>query len=135
MTAIDYDSYLQQMLYYIASCKSRPVHIAGIRDVFGIDDDTIDAASRGLVHIDALVTALSGALEQLNSVVTIVNTHDLEALLQALRRAKTPLRWMPLTQRSIAWLPRARLHTPSRSSGCTPSWRMFKGGACRQPST
>ena len=77
--SVDYDSYLQQMLYYIASCKSKPVHIAGIRTVFAIDDDTIDVANRGLVHIDALVTALSGALEQLNSVVSFVNTHDLEA--------------------------------------------------------
>ena len=77
--SVDYDSYLQQILYYIASCKSKPVHIAGIRTVFAIDDDTIDVANRGLVHIDALVTALSGALEQLNSVVSFVNTHDLEA--------------------------------------------------------
>ena len=77
--SVDYDSYLQQMLYYIASCKSKPVHIAGIRTVFGIDDDTIDTANRGLVHIDALVTALSGALEQLNSVVDYINTHDLVA--------------------------------------------------------
>ncbi|MCB1675692.1 MAG: Hpt domain-containing protein [Halioglobus sp.] len=81
--AIDYDSYLQQMLYYVACCKSRPVHIAGVRNTFGIDDDTIDASSRGLIHIDALVTALSGALEQLNRVVDYVNAHDLTALDQA----------------------------------------------------
>ncbi len=76
-STVDYESNLQQMLYYIAACKARPVHIAGIRDAFGIDDDTIDAASRGLVHIDALVTALSGALERLNSVVDEINTQDL----------------------------------------------------------
>ncbi len=60
--SLDYDSYLQQMLYYIASCKSKPVHIAGIRDAFGIDDSTISDASQGLVHSDAIVIALNGAL-------------------------------------------------------------------------
>ncbi|MCB1678855.1 MAG: Hpt domain-containing protein [Halioglobus sp.] len=78
--SIDYDSYLQQMLYYVASCKSRPVHIAAVRDTFGIDDATIDASSRGLIHIDALITAISGALDQLNRVVDYVNAHDLTAL-------------------------------------------------------
>tara|TARA_R110002110_G_scaffold362241_1_gene572027 strand:- start:96520 stop:99006 length:2487 start_codon:yes stop_codon:yes gene_type:complete len=77
---IDYDSALQQMLFYIASCKSRPVHISAVRSAFGVDDDTIEAASRGLVHIDALVTALSGALEQLNTVVDYVNSNDLAQL-------------------------------------------------------
>ena len=78
--SIDYDSYLLQMLYYVASCKSRPVHISGVRDVFGIDDDTVDVAGRGLIHNDALVTAISGALEQLNSVVDYLNTNDLAAI-------------------------------------------------------
>ena len=78
--AIDYDSYLQQMLYYIASCKSKPVHIANIREVFGIDYDTVENSRRGLVHMDALVTALDGALRQLNGVVDIINATDLKAL-------------------------------------------------------
>ncbi|RLA56783.1 MAG: hypothetical protein DRQ98_01010 [Gammaproteobacteria bacterium] len=78
--SIDYDSYLLQMLYYVASCKSKPVHISGVRDVFGIDNDTVDVAGRGLIHIDALVTAVSGALEQLNSVVDYLNTNDLAAI-------------------------------------------------------
>ena len=78
--SIDYDSYLHQMLYYIASCKSRPVHISGVREVFGIDNDTVDAACRGLIHIDALVTAISGALEQLNGAVDYFNSNDLGAI-------------------------------------------------------
>ena len=78
--SIDYDDYLQQMLYYVASCKSRPVHIAGIREVFGIEDNTLEVASHGLVHIDALVTALGGALEQLNGVVDYLNANDLTAI-------------------------------------------------------
>ncbi len=78
--AIDYDSYLQQMLYYIASCKSKPVHIANIREVFGIDHDTVEVSRRGLVHMDALVTALDGALRQLNSVVDNIKSTDLVAL-------------------------------------------------------
>ena len=78
--SIDYDSYLLQMLYYVASCKSRPVHISGVREVFGINDDTVDAAGRGLIHVDALVTAISGALEQINSVVNYLNTNDLAAI-------------------------------------------------------
>jgi hypothetical protein len=75
--AVDYESYLQQMLFYIASCKSRPVHIARIRDAFGIDDDTLEEANKGLIHIDALVTALSAAMEQLNTAVDFLNTDDL----------------------------------------------------------
>jgi hypothetical protein len=75
--SIDYDSFLQQMLYYIASCKARPVHIANIREVFGIDEETVGASRRGLVHMDALVTALDGALAQLNSVVDYINSNDM----------------------------------------------------------
>lgn len=75
--SIDYDSYLLQMLYYIASCRSRPVHIAGIRDAFGIDDSTISEASQGLVHSDAIVIALNGALQQLNGAVEYLTSHDL----------------------------------------------------------
>jgi len=76
-TTVDYDSYLQQMLYYIASCQSKPVHIANIREVFGITDDTIEASRRGLVHMDALVTALDGALIQLNGAVDYISSNDL----------------------------------------------------------
>ena len=75
--SIDYDSYLQQMLYYIASCQSKPVHIAGIREVFGIDDSTISEASQGLVHSDAIVIALNGALQKLDGAVDFLMTHDL----------------------------------------------------------
>ncbi len=79
-TTVDYDSYLQQMLYYIASCHSKPVHIANIRKVFGIDDDTIEHSRRGLVHTDALITALDGALRQLNIVADYISTTDLMAV-------------------------------------------------------
>ncbi|MEH6568911.1 MAG: Hpt domain-containing protein [Halioglobus sp.] len=78
-TSIDYNSYLQQMLYYIASCKAKPVHIANIRDVFGIAEHTLEASRRGLVHVDALVTALDGTLRQLNSVVDYMSSNDLIA--------------------------------------------------------
>lgn len=78
-TSIDYNSYLQQMLYYIASCRAKPVHIANIREVFGIAEHTLEASRRGLVHVDALVTALDGTLRQLNSVVDYISSHDLIA--------------------------------------------------------
>lgn len=78
-TSVDYDNLQQQMLYYIASCKSRPIHIARIREVFGIDDSTLEEASRGLIHADALITALSSALDQLNNVVDFLNSQDLVA--------------------------------------------------------
>ncbi|MEZ5503591.1 MAG: Hpt domain-containing protein [Halioglobus sp.] len=75
---IDYDSYPQQMLYYIASCQSKPVHdIAGIRAAFGIDDNTISEASQGLVHSDAIIIALRGALQHLNNAVDYLVDHDL----------------------------------------------------------
>ncbi|MBT4520606.1 MAG: hypothetical protein HOC23_11420 [Halieaceae bacterium] len=73
----DYNSHLQHMLYYIASSRARPVHIANIRDVFGINENTVESSSAGLVHIDALITALSGALEQLNGVVDYITSNDL----------------------------------------------------------
>lgn len=78
-TSIDYNSYLQQMLYYIASCKAKPVHIANIREVFGIAENTLESSRRGLVHVDALVTALDGTLRQLNSVVDYMSSNDLTA--------------------------------------------------------
>ena len=80
--SIDYDATLQQMLFYIASCKSRPVHISRVREAFNIEDDTLDNANRGLIHIDALITALSGSLDQLNSVVDYLNAHDLTKIVE-----------------------------------------------------
>lgn len=74
---IDYDNCLQQMLFYIASCRARPVHISRIREVFGIDEFTLEEAGRGLIHADALVTALSSALDQLNNVVNFLSSRDL----------------------------------------------------------
>jgi len=76
-TSVDYDGALEQMLYYIASCKSKPIHIANIRGVFGVDEETLASASSGLVHIDALVIALSSALEQLNIVIAHIGSDDL----------------------------------------------------------
>ncbi len=75
--SVDYAEKLQHMLFYIASCKSKPVHIAQIRKVFGIEDHTLDEASRGLVHIDAVVTALTGAMAKLDKVIDFINAHDL----------------------------------------------------------
>lgn len=75
--AMDYEEKLQQMLFYIASCKSKPVHIAQIRRVFGIDENTIETANRSLVHIDALTTALTGAMSQLATVIDFLSNNDL----------------------------------------------------------
>ncbi|AQA19729.1 hypothetical protein BST95_17245 [Halioglobus japonicus] len=74
---MDYQATLQQMLYYIAACKARPVHIGRIRGIFGISENTLSDANGNLIHADALVTALSSALDQLNTVVDHLNTHDL----------------------------------------------------------
>ncbi|RLQ23784.1 hypothetical protein DWB85_01125 [Seongchinamella sediminis] len=81
--AVDYDNLQQQMLFYIASCKARPVHISRIREVFSIDDNTLEEANRGLIHMDALVTALSSALDQLNGVIDYLNARDLTAIANA----------------------------------------------------
>ena len=75
--SVDYRGNIQQMLYYIASCKARPVHISNIRDAFAIDDNTLAEANSGLVHLDALVTALNGALDNLNQVVDYITSNDL----------------------------------------------------------
>jgi chemotaxis protein histidine kinase CheA len=75
--SVDYDALQQQMLFYIASCKAKPLHISRIREVFGVDDSTLELANRGLIHVDALVTALSSALDQLNGVVDYLNSQDL----------------------------------------------------------
>ena len=76
-TSVDYRGNIQQMLYYIASCKARPVHITNIRDAFAIDDNTLAEANSGLVHLDALITALNGALDNLNQVVDYITSNDL----------------------------------------------------------
>lgn len=77
---VDYESNLQQMLYYIASCHAKPVHISNIRATFDITDDTLETYSQGLIHLDALVTALSGALDNLNKAVDFINSCDLSEL-------------------------------------------------------
>jgi chemotaxis protein histidine kinase CheA len=76
-TSVDYRGNIQQMLYYIASCKARPVHITNIRHAFAIDDNTLAEANSGLVHLDALITALNGALDNLNQVVDYITSNDL----------------------------------------------------------
>lgn len=75
---IDYDAYTLQMLYYIATCKSRPVHITRVREAFGVTDETLSDASQSLVHSDALIIALTGALDHLNIVVEFVESTDFE---------------------------------------------------------
>ena len=77
--SVDYEDNLQLILFYVASSKSRPVHIAQIRKAFGIDNSTVETASRGLVHIDALITALSGAMDKLNRAVDFLNNNELLA--------------------------------------------------------
>lgn len=77
--AMDYDSYLQQMLYYMASCRARPLYVGHIWQVFGIDDQTLDNAERGLIHNDALIAALEGARSMLNGLVDRLQAADLLA--------------------------------------------------------
>ena len=80
---VDYDAYLMQMLYYIASCKSKPVHIARIRETFGIDDDTVREAYRWLVHSDAVVISLKGALDRVNRAEEFIADIDLAEVNEA----------------------------------------------------
>ncbi|MEM8661723.1 MAG: Hpt domain-containing protein, partial [Pseudomonadota bacterium] len=74
---VSYEDNVQRILFYIAACKSKPVHIARIRKAFEVDDETLANASRGLVHIDAVMTALGGATHQLESVMEFINSQDL----------------------------------------------------------
>ncbi len=76
-TSVDYRGSVQQMLFYVASCKARPVHISNIRDAFAIDENTLAESRSGLVHLDALITALNGALDNLNQVVDYITSNDL----------------------------------------------------------
>lgn len=74
---VDYDECLQQMLFYVGSCKSQPVHISHIRRAFSIDEKIMDEATRALVHSDALHTALGAAQDKLAQAVDYLDTHDL----------------------------------------------------------
>ncbi len=78
--SMDYDGYLQQMLYYIASCRGKPVHIARVREIFGIDESTLQDANHGLIHSDALLIAINGALGQLRTVMDFLGANDLGSL-------------------------------------------------------
>lgn len=78
---MDYDSYLQQMLYYMASCRARPLYVGHIWQVFGIDESTLNNAERGLIHNDALIAALEGARSLLNGLVERLQAADLLAAL------------------------------------------------------
>ena len=75
--AVDYEDLQQQMLYYIATCSARPVHITNICRAFDIDEHTLESAGRGLVHMDAIVTAMGGALDQLDNLVGYFGANDL----------------------------------------------------------
>ncbi|MDX1732753.1 MAG: Hpt domain-containing protein [Halioglobus sp.] len=96
--SIDYDGYLQQMLYYIATCRSKPVHIAAIREAFGISDNMVADQSHGLVHSDAIIISINGAMERLNGVIEFLSgsnpgsdSEALEDALEALEAAETRL--------------------------------------------
>ncbi len=86
--AMHYDNYLQQMLYYMASCRARPLYIAHIWQVFDIDQNTLRDAERGLIHSDALIAALEGARSLLNGLVDRLQAADLPA---AVEGRSTPL--------------------------------------------
>lgn len=86
--AMDYDGYLQQMLYYMASCKARPLYVGHIWQVFGIDSNTLQEAERGLIHNDALIAALEGARAMLNGLVDRLQAAE---LLAAVEGGSTPL--------------------------------------------
>ena len=75
--SVDYDECQMQMLYYIAAARAQPVHMASIRKAFGITAETLEESRSGLVHMDALITALSGALQNLNEVVDLVTSNEL----------------------------------------------------------
>ncbi len=83
---VDYEDLQQQMLYYIATCSARPVHISNICKVFEIDEHTLESASRGLVHMDAIVTAMGGALERLDELVGYFGANDLNEAARAEER-------------------------------------------------
>ncbi|PLW84407.1 hypothetical protein CWI75_03450 [Kineobactrum sediminis] len=75
-----YDEYLQQMLYYMASCETRPLYIGHIWQVFGIDGNTGKDSQRGLIHSDVLVAVLDSALVLLNQLVAHLESNDLKAV-------------------------------------------------------
>ncbi len=80
--AMDYDSYLQQLLYYMASCRARPLYVGHIWQVFGIDENTLQEAGRGLIHNDALIAALEGARTMLDGLVDRLQAADLLAAVE-----------------------------------------------------
>lgn len=86
--AMDYDNYLQQMLYYMASCRARPLYVGHIWQVFGIEENTLQEAGRGLIHNDALIAALEGARALLEGLVNRLQAVD---LLAAVEGRSTPL--------------------------------------------
>ncbi|HEY7776089.1 MAG TPA: hypothetical protein VIC02_06065, partial [Kineobactrum sp.] len=75
-----YDDYLQQILYYMASCQAKPLYIGHIWQVFGIDDNTARNSQRGLIHADVLVAVLDSALVLLNQLVAHLESNELEAV-------------------------------------------------------
>ncbi len=81
--SIDYDSYVTQMLYYVAAAKGSPVHITAVRAAFGIDENTLEEANRNLVHNDAIEISLQGAYDQLATVVEFIQSTELAELASA----------------------------------------------------
>jgi len=77
---VDYEECLQQMLYYIGSCISCPLHIQNIRKAFAVDKMKVEEATRALVHSDALMTALRAALDKLALSAEYLDSHNLTDL-------------------------------------------------------
>ena len=85
---MDYPAYVQRLLYYMAACPVQPLYVAHVWTVFGITENTLRDAQRGLIHNDALLAALRGASSRLSSLIEALEQADLEAV--ATGRAPQP---------------------------------------------
>ncbi|KZX57867.1 hypothetical protein A3709_19780 [Halioglobus sp. HI00S01] len=72
---LDYDGFTRQMLYYILNSAANSRYIKQVKTTFDLHEDMFAEANEGLVHTDALLKAMTSALNYMNDVIDFVHSH------------------------------------------------------------
>jgi len=70
----DYEDLVCQMLYYVLSTEAQPRYISEVTELFDVDEAAFHDASYGLIHTEALLTAINGAVERLNKAMEFISS-------------------------------------------------------------
>ncbi|GAB3325055.1 Hpt domain-containing protein [Haliea atlantica] len=78
LPSVNSDRYLQQILFYLAACPVRTLHMQHICEACGVDQGSVEALSRPPVHRDALCAVLRETDARLQSLMEQLQSDGLD---------------------------------------------------------